>query len=249
MAKQDGPLKIRGKVGPLVFFRNQFGSYVREHRVLNPNRFKDDSKFARQQENVAEFKRICLQGKTLRQAVAHITNGIADNNVVARVTQVMSELKKLDTTSTRGERSPATGLNTAQGKLLLQGFDFNSNARLNNLVNLPFDVDPVTGSISINGFVPKPDLKYPASATHVKVRGAWVKLDLGSGQWETVDSNTVILAIDQTVSNLQLTMPNAPTLAGISLFVVSLEYLQEVNGQQYPIRNLTHTACSVVAVN
>ncbi len=249
MAKQDGPLRIRGKVGDLFFFRNRKGSFVREHTALSADKIKTEAKFERTRENMAEFKLMCLNSKTFRQSVALITRGISDKDVHLRVNKLMAELNKLDNTSLRGERNAAVALTNSLGKQLLKGFNFNVNASIDSIVNIPFAVDTVTGSISINGFAPKLNLKYPVNATHVKMRGAWVKLDLSSGQSETVYTNTVILPIDSTVGNVQLNVANAPVLTGCSLFIVAIENLQEVNGQQYPIFSSTHTACSVIEVN
>lgn len=248
MAKQSGPVRIRGKVGGLSFFMNQYGYFVKEHKAVNGERIKKDPAFVRTRENMSEFTSAAKNGKVFRHSVAPLINGIADNAVSSRLTKMMSELKKLDTSSVKGERNAAVALNTPQGKALLKEFNFNKACPVDKLLVAPFVVDPVLGGFSLNGFIPKSHLRYPENATHVTFRGAWVKLDLTQGAFETVYTNAVNLPIDDSLSNVQLNVANAPSMSGCSVFLVAIEMFTETNGQQYLNANQQYSACSVVDV-
>ena len=91
----------------------------------------------------------------------------------------MSELK-LDAASVRGSRQPAAGLATAEGKALLNGFNFNADSVLSGVLFKAFAVDAATGVITINNLVPQRiSLIQPGNS--FEYHGAMANIDFANG--------------------------------------------------------------------
>ena len=105
-----------------------------------------------------------------------------------------------------------------------------------------------TGVINIDGLVPINDVSAPQGATHITLRGAWAKIDFATGEFDVQESNAVNLLIDATSTNVILTPAAAASGTGTDLFLLMIEFFQEVNGNQYTLKNGAYNALSVVEV-
>jgi len=171
-----------------------------------------------------------------------------DNRVTSRVTQVMSQILKFDTLNVRGQRKVSEGLNDPEARALLEGFNFNINAILGSVMKSAFTTDLATGEVSIPEFIPANDFGAPSGATHVSLRSAMVQVDFASGSYSGSSSPVENLPIDQVSSNLSLVPANVPSGTGAVLLLVLVEFFQEVNTIQYPLRNGAFNSLCIVAV-
>jgi hypothetical protein len=112
----------------------------------------------------------------------------------------------------------------------------------------PYSVNIGTGVITINGLEPVNHINYPAGATHVTFKGAWLKLDFATGLYDIQATNAVNLPIDATPSNVVLT-PAIPGGAGTDLYLLQIEFFQEVNAVQYSLKDGAHNSLTVVEIN
>ena len=128
MAKQTGLLKIKGTLDNVTFYKSKDGHLAKMKTSLDGERIKNDPSFARTRENGSEFGSIATSGKLFRDSLRNITVNVSDNKLLTRVTQVLAQIKNLDTTSLRGARNVGVGIGNASAKALLKGFEFNSNA-------------------------------------------------------------------------------------------------------------------------
>jgi len=55
--------------------------------------------------------------------------------------------------------------------------------------------------------------------------------------------------IDANAVNVNLTPASAPTGTGTDIFILMIEFFQEVNGVQYSLNNGQYNAMSIVEVN
>ena len=93
------------------------------------------------------------------------------------------------------------------------------------------------------------DISSAPGATHISVKTGWSKVDFAMGEFETSISNTVNFPIGSTAVNVNLTHAAAPTLAtGKDVFVLLIEFFQEVNGKQYPLRNGGYNSLAVIEI-
>jgi hypothetical protein len=248
MARQKGIIKLKGKIGDISFYKTQDGHLAREKGGVDASRIANDPAFVRTRENGAEFGSSAGSGKVLRDALRTMLMTASDNRVTSRLTKLMTDIKNLDATSVRGKRTVGTAIILPTAKSLLKGFNFNSKAILGGVLYKPYAVNTATGVITINGLVPINDIAYPAGATHVTIKGAWAKIDFVAGAFDVQFSNDVNLAIDGVLTNAILTPALAPVGAGTDVFLLLIEFLQEVNAVQYSLKNGAYNALSIVDV-
>ncbi|CAG5086047.1 hypothetical protein [Parvicella tangerina] len=248
MARQKGIIKLEGKIGDLSFYKSKDGYLAREKGGVDADRIKKDPAFERTRENGSEFGGSAKSGKLLRDAIRTMMQNASDNRVTSRLTKLMTQIKNLDTTSVRGKRNVGVGIANANAKLLLKDFNFNENAVLGSILFNPYDVDVNTGVINLVDLIPINDLNNAPGATHITLRGAWAKVDFATGDYDVQESNAVNLPIDGVTSNVVLTPNAAPAGSGTDLYLLMVEFFQEVNGDQYTLKNGAYNALSIVEV-
>lgn len=248
MARLKGLLKIEGTLDELTFYKTQDGHLVKTKSGVSGDRIANDPTFQRTRENGSEFGSAATAGKLLRDAVRTLMLTAADNRVTARVTQLMTIIKNYDTTSQRGDRSVGVGIAAPGATDELKNFDFNINAILSSILYKPYSVNTSTGVMSITGLVPINDIAAPIGATHVSIRGAWAKVDFAGNTSEVEYTNIVNVPLDGTSANVTLTPAAVPAGSGTSMFLLAVEFFQEVNGVQYTLKNGAYNALSIVEV-
>ena len=248
MARQRGILKLSGTIGDISFYKTRDGYLAREKGGVEGDRIKNDPAFARTRENGQEFGKAAKSGKLLRDAFRPMMMRASDGRVVARMTKLMSDIRKLDTSSARGQRTVGVAIANQGAKDLLKGFNFNNRSILNSILYRPFTVDTQTGEIVVTDVVPTNHIIAPAGATHVAMTGAWGKVNFQDEQFNVEMSNTVNLPIDNNNSTVTLTPGQAPSGSGTDVFLLMVEFFQEVNGNQYSLNDGLYNALSVVDV-
>ena len=248
MAKNDGILKIQGTLENLTFYKTQDGSLVRTKGGVSKKRIMKDPAFARTRENLSEFAGSAHAGKVMRMSVNELMQTARDNRVTSRLTQIMSQIQKMDTVNVRGKRQVSVGLESIEGKAALTRFDFKNRAPLGSILLAPYNVDAVTGEVSIADFVPGIYLSAPQGSTHVSLRSSFVKADFETGIYSGGSSLVQSLPLDMTSSNISLIPTAVPGGSGISFILLLVEFFQEVNTVQYPLRNGAHNSLSILEV-
>lgn len=246
MAKLKGIIKLEGTLDNLTFYKGKEGYLVKTKSGVSKERIQNDPAFERTRENGSEFGSSASSGKLLRTSVRNLMIKAKDNRVSSRVTQVMTQIKNFDTTSIRGERNVANGLATSEGKNALIGFDFNNRAILSAVLFAPFTVDGATGEISIPNLTPTNDISYPSGATHVSFTSAFLKVDFATGTNSITYSPTINVAIDSNPVTQTMTPSGVPAGGGNSIYLLLIEFFQEINGVQYPLKNGAYNVLNIV---
>lgn len=249
MARQKGIIKLKGTIGDVSFYKTQDGHLAREKGGVDASRIANDPAFIRTRENGAEFGSAASSGKLLRDALRTMLMSASDNRVTARLTKLMTDIKNLDATSLRGERSVGVAIATPNAKATLKGFNFNNRALLGGVLFKPYAVNTATGEISINGLIPINDIAFPNGATHMSLRGAWAKVDFANGTYQVELTNTTNVALDANTNNVVLTPNAVPSGSGVDIYLLMVEFHQEVNAVQYSLKNGAYNALSIVEVN
>ncbi|MFC5684473.1 hypothetical protein ACYE2N_14940 [Flavobacterium sp. MAHUQ-51] len=248
MGKLSSFIKLEGTLNDLTFYKSQGDYLVRTKGGVSKKRIMTDPAFARTRENISEFSSNAQAGKLVRDSVGILLNRAKDSKLSSRMLQLMNEIKDLDSSSKRGKRKVAVGLQTAAGKALLKGFDFNSKAKLASVLHAPYSLNSGTGVINIDNFVSAQQLLYPEGATHVSLRSGIVKVDFTTDKFENSYSPESIVALDNTTTTVVLTPANVPSGSGIQFNLLLIEFYQEVNGTQYPLRSGNYNVLNLVDV-
>jgi hypothetical protein len=248
MAKSNGIVKIEGTIEDLTFYKKDGVNYVRKKGGIPKDRISNDPKFERTRENNNEFGHSGSSGKLLRTALGSLVFKAKDGKLSSRLLQTMSRIKNLDTSSARGSRRVGVGLEGANGKSLLKGFDFNIKAPLKNVLFAPYVLDTATGVISLTNFIAREQLLFPQGATHVSFQSCVLVLDFETEVSEVSYSNVVSLPINLTPASVVVTPTSVPTGTGVQLFLLMISFYQEINGVAYSLRNEEYNVLHVIEV-
>ena len=248
MAQQKSIIKLKGTIGGISFYKSKDGYLAREKGGVEASRIANDPAFARTRENGAEFATSASAGKLLRDTVRVLGKNASDSRVTARLTKIMSQIKNLDTTNNRGERSVAEGLTTAEGIMLLKNFNFNSSAVLGSVLYAPYQANMVNGEVKIESVNTSEEISFPQGATHVIFKGGFAVVDFANGSSAMAVSNSVRLAINAEEQTVTIAPEDIPQMAGTKFILLCIEFVQEVNGADYSLKNGAYNALAIVEV-
>jgi hypothetical protein len=248
MAKQISLLKVNGTLEDLTFYKSQDGLLVRTKGGVSRERIMNDPAFARTRENGSEFAHCASSGRMLRVAAGQLVFKVKDKRLSSRLVKLMSTIKNLDSSSARGERKVALGLQTSAGKELLKGFDFNSKATMSSVFTGTLDLDIATGAITVDPFVPEVQLRIPEGTTHFSMQGAFLNLDFETGIRDISYSTEEFFPYGSTPVTTVLTPSFVPTGSGNQLYFLLIEYYQAVNGVNYPLNNGAYNVLQILEV-
>ena len=208
-----------------------------------------DPAFERTRENNAEFGRAGKASKLLRSSVRALIQKAADPRMVGRMLQSMMFVIHEDTVNPRGQRNVIDGEAT-----LMRGFEFNSQAKLSTTLFAPYTLSFTRASGALTAafaaFIPASMVSAPSGSTHFKLSLAGTAVDFEADSYEvrTAESdyflldNNAIAAFDLTVN-----LTGGSTHPVFSLLLI--EFVQEVNGQKYSLKNGAFNAASIVDVD
>ncbi len=249
MAKQKSLFKVQGTLDDVTFYQLDGQHYIKKKTQLDGNRVKNDPAFQRTQENFKEFGTVGVVARQIREAFTKMVKKTADPRMISRLNKVLHAIKKLDTTQPRGSRSPIMGLETAEGKVLLTGFNFNRDAAVRSLLKATPLIDPATWDISIPGFIPGDNLNPPPSATHFQLSAAWSRIDFTNDVHQTVQTVLDVAPIDQVAQDLILSPSEPLSGDGRDLVVLQVTFLMEEGGSLYALNDSSAKAAAIVAVS
>jgi hypothetical protein len=246
MAKNSSLLKFEGTLDGMTFYKNANGHFVKTKGGISKKRILNDSNFVRTRENMNEFSSVAQSGKVLRHSLGTLINRAKDSHLTGRLTGILSLVKNMDSTSIRGLRVVSNGIVSADAKSLLRGFDFNAKAKLHQILKIPYQLDTLTGQISIADFIPAEYLSIPEGATHVSFRSGMALVDFETGISNLKISPVSNLLINMNQSDVILTPDAIPSGTGTTFYLLMIEFFQEVNGVQYSLRNGAYNALNLV---
>lgn len=249
MAKQKGIIKIDGTIGDITFFRSQDGYIAKEKTSLKGSRIATDPAFQRTRENNTEFGHAGKAAKTLRNAIRTLLLHAKDSRVTARLTKQMMKVLQADTTSTRGQRNVIDG--EAE---LLQGFDFNINAKLETTLFVPYTatIDRAAGSLSVSipSFIASEKISAPDGTTHFNLVSLGAEIDFEEETFKTDGHESGMLPWTAAPTAL-LNMANMVTANSTHplFLLLGIQFYQLVNGIHYPLKNESFNALTIVKVD
>lgn len=249
MAKQKGIIKLTGTLGDITFVKTQDGYLAKEKTSVDASRVATDETFARTRENASEFGRAGKAVKLFRTAIRTLLQNAKDRRSSSRLVREMMKVIKADATSTRGMRNVVDGETE-----LLQGFEFNINAVVSSTLFAQYTstINRVTGLLDVNipAFTPITDLVAPDGTTHFKIVSAGAEINFEAGTY--VESNTASAILPwNAVPTAALSLSNAVTANSTHplFLLLGIQFFQQVNGVNYPLKNGAFNALSLVKVS
>jgi hypothetical protein len=185
----------------------------------------------------------------MRTAFRTVLLNNSDNKMSNRLTRELMKVLKMDTLNDRGQRK------VTEGDLqLLNQFDFNDSAGLLKTFFAPFvpSINRATGKIDVDvaPFAPLNMLAFPEGATHCVLKAAAAEIDFENSQYVMNFSESNPIPLDSQMSpvlNLTQNVTAASTAPIFALF--GIEFFQEVNNTQYPLKNGAFNAMAIVQID
>ncbi|MGG7503543.1 hypothetical protein ACVVIH_02600 [Chryseobacterium arthrosphaerae] len=146
MATYESLIKITGAVGDLVFYNLNGKNVVRKKSGFNKTAFKKNPSYEKVRQNSSEFGHCSKTGKAIRKSLDRYIKKAGDPLLYQRFAKLMTEIKDLDRTSGRGQRTVENGLKTEEGKKLLKTFRFGNTENINGDVTIQEQTLYVNGS-------------------------------------------------------------------------------------------------------
>ena len=249
MAKQKGIIKLEGTIGDITFYKSMDGHLARAKGGVSAERIKTDPAFVRTRENGSEFKLAAQSGKLLRDSIRPLLMNATDSRVTSRLTKIMSNIAKQDTTSVRGARAASVGISTANGKNYLKLFNFNLDSILGTVLFKTWSINYVTGVVTLPNITPTTDIIAPAGATHFTISGGEEIINFGTATYDFKLTNVVNAAIGTTAVPVVLTPTALPAGTGTKLFFLKIEFFQMVNSVQYSLKNGKFDSLAIIDVS
>lgn len=250
MAKYDGIFDIQGTLKGMTFYKAKDGStLIRTKGGVSKQRIMNDPNFARTRENGLEFAHISKMGQLLRRSIRSLLLVAKDSRVSSRLTSRISKVKNLDPISARGDRKFWIGLQESGGRQLMHDFDFNQTAKFGSIFGAQYTYDAVSGTFEASDFISETDVALPEGCTHFSMRVACSRIDFESFSFTTEVSSTENFALSMTPASLSLAPSSIPSGNGFLFHFVLIEFFQERNGVQYPLKNNAFNCLNLIEVS
>ncbi|MDF2159438.1 hypothetical protein [Algoriphagus sp. CAU 1675] len=246
MAKQAGVITLEGSIGRISFYKTKDGYLAREKGGVSKTRIFNDPRFARTRENIREFTDNAKSSKLLRDALRPVISKIGDSRLSLRITQFMMQVLKSDEVNVRGDRRVKEG-----NWDLLRDLELNAGASLGSSLffELQYSDSAAAWEVQLPAFVPRDLMAVPSGATHYKISASGVGVDFDLGTRTVVQASSPVLSVLDPALAQTLTVDKTQLTGTHYAFVLSVEFIQMVNGVEYAINNGAHNAAKVLTVS
>lgn len=168
MARQQGSVKLSGRIGDVLFYKSPHGWLARGAGSLNKERLRRDPAFAATRSTGEEFGRVSQAGKLLRSSVQRYARYAKDYSTNYRLNTALVEVLKEDTIHERGQRRLSS---TELGGL--QGFEWNSQTCFSEAFRprLKITIDRQAGQALVRcpRFRTADSIAFPHGASHCQL--------------------------------------------------------------------------------
>lgn len=246
--KNNSFIKLKGTIDDVTFYNKNGKNFAKKKSSISKSQIMNGMEFSRTRENMSEFGMAVQSSKLIKMALQPFVADCASAKLHNRLTKLMMQLRMKDDASPRGSRSAFMALQKLEVKQLLKGFAFNDNCRLSQLLYRPIAVDNVNANVSINDLEMLRELNIPKEATHVSMQLCLAVVNGDNGDYAFALSDRPVLAIDNALHDVVLTIAKVPDLTGLRIYALKLQFLQQINGVLYPLIDSSKYACEIVDV-
>ncbi len=232
MAKQTGIIKLKGTIDGIIFYKLNGIDIARRQSGFTKEAIKNSPRMDRVRDNNSEFGDTSSVKKIFKDSLRPFFGNQKDGTLHSRMMSLFMQIKDCDGTSDRGKRRVAIGLQTPQGQQLLKRFDFTPYPL--DLRNGIYDAARFT--YTVNNLDPL-NLSYKNGATYLELCFGVVVLDFEEMAAKLFASSPILIAKETPLHDFSLTPTVAPAGNGMRIAVLGHRYLQEVNGEFYPLKD------------
>lgn len=233
MAKHKSIIPIVGTIGGINFYFLDGKPIARKAGGgFNGEAIKKSPTMVRVRENGSEFGHCSRVNRIFRKAIIPFYERFRMPNFHQRLMTLFTNLKKLDLINERGKRTVGEGLQTLEGKKMLQTIGLTPECSLESILPFHFDIDWTTYTLNYEDFDPI-NIPFLKGATHVRLLFGVLDFDFGSLDYQLHLSDEIMIGKHDSPSHLQLKPKTNPQEKGTLLAVLSAVYSQNINQESY----------------
>ena len=244
-AKQEGIISLRGTVGNLTFYKSADGTMrAKQKSSIDKQKMLTSPSFKRVREQMAEFSTAAKAASILRNAAKEVVKRVADRKMQPRLSSILMQVLKTDTTNPRGSRTILDG-----DISLLKGFQFSGKPLTGSFMSqYNTVVNRITGKLSVEvpGFNPDRSVIGSTGSTHFQLHAVGLSVDFLTGNY-TLDLKSTD-RYSCTTGQVPATVleTSVPPNSSSHLFLLfGIEFFVETNGVLYELNNKIDNALEV----
>ena len=243
MAEQSSIITLKGNVGRLNFYKTKDGFQAREKGGVSKARIMSDPRYARTRENLKEFAQAASGVKLIKNAIRPALVRSSDSKLHYRLQAAVMRVVKSDPLNSRGERQIAEG-----NWDFMIDTELNRNASLTQSLKVDFAVSNTAGAFTVAfpAFKPVDLLNIPEGTTHFRIYAIGASMEFNTPDRTTVREDSTLLSVSEDAAAFQLAIDKSTLTDPHRLFLLGIEYVQQVNGQEYAINSGLFNAAVVL---
>jgi hypothetical protein len=246
MARQKGSFPFTGTIGGLNFYFAKGDPLVRmAGGGFNGEAIRNSKRMARVRENASEFGHCSRVNKEFRMALAQFVPDHSFKFLHRRLMKLFNQVKNLDDISERGHRRVFVGMEHPRAMNYFRDFLFTPEC--NVYTHLPYEISyhPKTARLHMSRLeVLEPS--FISGTTYLQVQYGLLEFDFETYAQVHHLCPPVLLSQDELPETLHFTPETAIEGVGALFPLLSVSYVQEINGRLYPFKAANSVGFSVV---
>lgn len=204
---------------------------IREISGFTKEGMAKDPKYAKSRENANEFGAVTRLCKAIRKALQEILPKSNNLEVCNSLTTIMRKVMCCDTVAERGNRCLKNGFETAGGKSLFTGYDFNPNGLLRNTFEGNYHFDASKRQLVFAPFITSEAFVFPEGADAVGLRLGVLRFDFAtSASFFKLTDLSLYGFNSRSNESLQLSIEDFPDREGTVFFLLEVAFFVETEG-------------------
>ena len=245
MARQKGLLKLRGTIGDVNFFVVKGVGYARmAGGGFNGDAIRTQPNMVRVRENASEFGHCSTTKKYFMRALLPLFSPPKSSVLHRRVMGLFTQLKDLDSVSSRGMRRVGQGILTAKGKRLVRDFAFVPEHQALDFVTSGSTFDLNTQTLSFTS-IDLRSLGFPKGVSHLAVTMGVLDFDFDELSYVLNTSSTRFLekGVLENPFVLSPELIRAPVNTG--MLVVGVRFCEVIGEEVFMLKGLNAMGCQL----
>ncbi|NDP28010.1 MAG: hypothetical protein GZ087_11375 [Flavobacterium sp.] len=204
---------------------------IKEKTGFTTEGLKDDPKYAKSRENASEFGVLTQSCKAIRMA---LNEGLPKSNnleVCNGLTTIMRKVMCCDTVAERGNRCLKNGFESAGGKSLFVGYDFNPSGLFRTTFKGNYHFDISKRKLVFEPFKTQEAFVFPEGVDCVGFRLGALRFDFGTSASFLQLTDMEFYGFDsRSTKKLRLCIKDFPDGEGVIFFLLEVAFFIENEG-------------------
>ena len=227
--------KIPKRIGDYVTYPLDGENIIKKKSGFTKKGMAIDPKYEKSRQNASEFGAVSRLSKNIRIALKEVLPRSNNLAVCNTLTPVMRKIMCCDVKSDRGNRSLKNGFETASGKTLFTGYDFNPNSLFRNVFKGNYHFDIEKRSLQLDFFETDEAFVFPESANCVGLRLGALRFDFDSSNSFFKLTDWSLFCIESNITEgLRLDIEDFPDGLGVVIFLLEISFFVENEGSFIP---------------